>query len=152
MKSVTRTSHIAICVAVFCVLAAAQTSSVPATANSQPTVTPRDARLFPLEELRPGMKGLAYTVFSGKEPQEFGVEILGVLPGFPAPRQSAIIGKYWSKCREDRSLCRHSASRSTLMAVSWRRSLLVFLRQRTDRRDHSNQQMIDIFEKGSVKS
>lgn len=93
MKRVIRASHIAICVAVFCVLAAAQKSSVPSAAKSQPAAAPRDARLFPLEELRPGMKGLAYTVFSGKEPQEFGVEILGVLPGFPAPRQSAIIGK-----------------------------------------------------------
>jgi len=48
---------------------------------------------FPLEDLRPGMKGVARTVFSGSEPQEFGVEILGVLPGFPAPRQSAIIAR-----------------------------------------------------------
>jgi hypothetical protein len=53
----------------------------------------RDARLFALEELRPGMKGTARTVFAGTEPQEFGVEILGVLPGFPGPRQSAIIAK-----------------------------------------------------------
>ncbi|MFN2516739.1 MAG: hypothetical protein ABR556_11055 [Pyrinomonadaceae bacterium] len=52
-----------------------------------------DARLFALEDLRPGMKGTASTVFSGTEPQEFGVEILGVLPGFPGPRQSAIIAK-----------------------------------------------------------
>ena len=93
MKRVIRASHIAICVAVFCVLAAAQKQTVPPVAKSQPAAAPLDARLFPLEELRPGMKGLAYTVFSGKEPQEFGVEILGVLPGFPAPRQSAIIGK-----------------------------------------------------------
>lgn len=93
MKRVIRTSYIAICVALFCVLAAAQKSSVAPTANPQPAVAPRDARFFPLEELKPGMKGIAYTVFSGKEPQEFGVEILGVLPGFPAPRQSAIIGK-----------------------------------------------------------
>jgi hypothetical protein len=53
----------------------------------------RDARLFALEDLRPGMKGTARTVFAGTEPQEFGVEILGVLPGFPGPRQSAIIAK-----------------------------------------------------------
>src|SRR5712664_4475423 len=49
--------------------------------------------LFPLEDLRPGMKGTARTVFSGTEPQEFSVEILGVLPGFPGPRQSAIIAR-----------------------------------------------------------
>ena len=49
--------------------------------------------LFPLEDIRPGLKGTARTVFSGSDTQEFGVEILGVLPGFPGPRQSAIIGK-----------------------------------------------------------
>ena len=49
--------------------------------------------LFPLEDIRPGMKGTAKTVFSGTEPEEFGVEILGVLPGFPGPRQSAIIAR-----------------------------------------------------------
>src|ERR671916_2380170 len=49
--------------------------------------------LFPLEDLRPGMKGTARTVFTGSETEEFGVEILGVLPGFPGPRQSAIIAK-----------------------------------------------------------
>lgn len=56
-------------------------------------VSQPDARLFPLEELKPGMKGVARTVFSGTEPEEFGVEILGVLPGFPAPRQNAIIAR-----------------------------------------------------------
>jgi len=39
------------------------------------------------------MKGTARTVFSGTTPDEFGVEILGVLPGFPGPRQSAIIAR-----------------------------------------------------------
>lgn len=39
------------------------------------------------------MKGVARTVFAGSEPQEFAVEILGVLPGFPAPKQSAIIAR-----------------------------------------------------------
>ncbi len=55
--------------------------------------TASDPRLYPLEDLRPGMKGIARTVFSGSEPQEFGVEILGVLPGFPGPHQSGIIAR-----------------------------------------------------------
>jgi hypothetical protein len=50
-------------------------------------------QLFALEDLRPGMKGTARTVFSGSETEEFGVEILGILPGFPGPRQSSIIAK-----------------------------------------------------------
>ena len=49
--------------------------------------------LFAIEDLRPGMKGVARTVFSGSEPQEFGLEILGVLDGFTGPRQSTIIAK-----------------------------------------------------------
>src|SRR5712692_7048451 len=51
------------------------------------------AALFPLEDLRPGMKGIARTVFAGTEPQEFSLEILGVLPGFTGPRQSTIVAK-----------------------------------------------------------
>jgi hypothetical protein len=49
--------------------------------------------LFPLEEIRPGMKGVARTVFSGSEPQEFNLEILGLLPGYTGPRQSTIIAR-----------------------------------------------------------
>src|SRR5215467_14523305 len=68
---------------------------ISSLAIAQKTVStpPQAPALFPLEDLRPGMKGTARTVFSGSEAQEFGVEILGVLPGFPGPRQSAIIAK-----------------------------------------------------------
>jgi hypothetical protein len=54
---------------------------------------PNGPAIFPLEDLRPGMKGVARTVFEGSDTQEFGVEVLGVLPGFPGPRQSAIIAR-----------------------------------------------------------
>ena len=49
--------------------------------------------IFPLEEVKAGQKGISRTVFSGTEPEEFGVEILGVLPGFPQPRHSVIIAR-----------------------------------------------------------
>lgn len=69
--------------------------TVPAqTINTSPLKkSTAESPFFPLEDLKPGMKGVARTVFAGSEPQEFGVEILGVLPGFPAPRQSAIIAR-----------------------------------------------------------
>src|SRR6266513_1791396 len=57
------------------------------------TVKPNGPEMFPLEDLRPGMKSTARPVFSGTQTEEFGVEILGVLPGFPGPRQSAIIAR-----------------------------------------------------------
>jgi len=54
---------------------------------------PASTALFSLEEVKPGLKGVARTVFAGSEPQEFTLEILGVLPGFTGPRQSTIIAK-----------------------------------------------------------
>ncbi len=65
----------------------------PVLAQTGPAASTRKVEYFPLEEIRPGQKGVARTVFSGAEPQEFGVEILGVLPGYPAPRQSVIIAR-----------------------------------------------------------
>ena len=63
-------------------------------ATKQPLAAAKvNAALFPLEDVRPGMKGTARTVFNGSDTQEFGVEVLGVLPGFPGPRQSAIIAR-----------------------------------------------------------
>jgi hypothetical protein len=65
-----------------------------ANANKNlPPKTASKAQFFPLSEIKPGMRGTAKTVFSGSEPEEFNVEILGVLPGFIGPKQPAIIGK-----------------------------------------------------------
>src|ERR1051325_11045940 len=65
-----------------------QSKQKPVTANDA-----ADTVLFPLQQIQPGMKGVARTVFSGSEPQEFNLEILGVLAGFTGPRQSTIIAK-----------------------------------------------------------
>jgi hypothetical protein len=51
------------------------------------------AQILPLAEVKEGMKGVARTVFRGTEPEEFNVEILGVLPGAVGPKQDLIIGK-----------------------------------------------------------
>ena len=77
------------------VLLVSLVSVVSAVVSAQKPVAkaPSNVQLFALEDIRPGMKGTAQTVFSGTETEEFGVEILGVLPGFPAPRQSAIIAR-----------------------------------------------------------
>ncbi len=39
------------------------------------------------------MKGTARTVFRGSEPEEFQVEILGIVPGAIGPRQDMIVGR-----------------------------------------------------------
>ena len=60
---------------------------------AQTPKSPQSLQLMPLEEVKAGMKGTASSVFAGSASEEFGVEILGVLPGYPNPRQSAIIAK-----------------------------------------------------------
>jgi hypothetical protein len=64
--------------------------------DAQPSAQGADGsgvRLMPISELREGMKGKALTVFHGNVPEEFGVEILGVLPGAIGPKQDLIIGR-----------------------------------------------------------
>ena len=48
---------------------------------------------FPVSEIREGLKGTARTVFHGSEPEEFQVEILGIVPGAIGPHQDMIVGK-----------------------------------------------------------
>lgn len=73
--------------------------SVPLRGQAQEKTSVMSARsasgaaILPVDDLRPGMKGVARSVFSGSAPEEFGIEIIGVLPGFTGPRQSTIIAK-----------------------------------------------------------
>lgn len=65
----------------------------PKTAVSSLKVSPTATLFFPLADLKEGMRGTARTVFRGSEPEEFNVEILGVLPGGVGPKQDLIIGR-----------------------------------------------------------
>ncbi len=57
------------------------------------TASASSAQFFPLSELKEGMKGTAWTVFRGSEPEEFTVEILGIVPGAIGPKQDMIVGR-----------------------------------------------------------
>ncbi|HKQ03700.1 MAG TPA: SpoIVB peptidase S55 domain-containing protein [Blastocatellia bacterium] len=52
-----------------------------------------DAKLMPVSDVKPGMKGYGMSVFQGTKPERFEVEILGTLEGFQNPRQSIIIAR-----------------------------------------------------------
>jgi hypothetical protein len=52
-----------------------------------------DSKLFPLEEVRAGMKGYGMSVFQGTKPERFEVEILGLAEGLVNPKQSIIIAR-----------------------------------------------------------
>src|SRR5918997_1394100 len=87
-------SLVAVAAALFVSLAALNVSAQTTPVKAVPK---GEAAFFPLEDVRPGQKGTGRTVFQGSETEEFGVEILGVLQGFPAPRQSAIIARLTGK-------------------------------------------------------
>ncbi|HEY9231316.1 MAG TPA: SpoIVB peptidase S55 domain-containing protein, partial [Blastocatellia bacterium] len=52
-----------------------------------------NAKLMPVSDVKPGMKGYGMSVFQGNKPERFEVEILGTLEGFQNPRQSIIIAR-----------------------------------------------------------
>ena len=49
----------------------------PWTPIAMPASAPAVTKFFPLSEVRRGMKGVAYTVFEGVNPEPMQVEILG---------------------------------------------------------------------------
>jgi len=52
-----------------------------------------NSNLMPLDQVRAGMKGYGMSVFQGSKPERFEVEVLGVLEGVPAPKQSLVIAR-----------------------------------------------------------
>jgi hypothetical protein len=47
--------------------------------------------ILPLNQVRPGMQGYAYTIFAGDQVEKFDLEVLGVLDNFLGPKQSIIL-------------------------------------------------------------
>ncbi len=77
-----------------CSIVAASTSGVP-----NMTVPPKAGKvdLFPESALKPGMKGVAWTVFQGNKPEPVPVEIIGVWENMWGPHQDIIIAKLTGK-------------------------------------------------------
>src|SRR5580700_9335496 len=48
-------------------------------------------QIFPLDQVKPGMTGVAYTIFSGDQIDKFDVEVIGVMPNLMGPKQSIIL-------------------------------------------------------------
>lgn len=74
-----------------CLSAFGQTQAVSVKKNNPAVST--NGSFFPLSELKEGLRGTARTVFRGSEPEEFSVEILGIVPGAIGPKQDMIIGR-----------------------------------------------------------
>jgi hypothetical protein len=48
-------------------------------------------KFMSVDEVRPGMKGVAYTVFEGVKPETMGVEVLGLLRNMNGPRNDVVL-------------------------------------------------------------
>lgn len=53
--------------------------------------------IFPLSEIRPGLKGVAWTTFQGRQPEPVPVEILGRWRNALGPRQDVILARLGGK-------------------------------------------------------
>ncbi|MGB6484048.1 MAG: hypothetical protein WBE86_11240 [Candidatus Acidiferrales bacterium] len=58
--------------------------ALPLTAADNPDI-------FPLSQIQPGMKGVAYTIFSGDQIQQMDVTVIGVLNNAMGPKQDIIL-------------------------------------------------------------
>jgi hypothetical protein len=65
----------------------------PHSAPASAAPPPSSNGIFPLSEVRSGMTGTAWTVFTGSKPEPMGVEILGVLRGVRGPGQDMILAQ-----------------------------------------------------------
>ena len=68
---------------------AAKPKPISAEKNAQ---TPNPS-IFPLDRIRPGMRGVAYTVFEGVKPEAMEVEILGILKNTNGPQSDLILAR-----------------------------------------------------------
>jgi len=74
-------------------------TALPASAAETPPARPKAGKveIMPLSEIRPGMKGTAWTVFQGTEPEPVPVEIVGIARNMWGPKQDIILGKMGGK-------------------------------------------------------
>jgi hypothetical protein len=74
-------------------------TALPAAAAEAPPARPKSGKveIMPLSEVKQGMKGTAWTVFQGTEPEAVPVEIVGISKNMWGPRQDIILGKMGGK-------------------------------------------------------
>jgi hypothetical protein len=74
---------------VFLSLGHAQTPAATLPAQRDPAPT----KIMKVDDVRPGMKGVGYTVFQGTKPEPMGVEVLGVLRNLNGPKSDVVLVK-----------------------------------------------------------
>ena len=72
-------------------------SAAAETENQMAAPRAGKVELFPENDIKPGMKAVAWTVFQGTQPEPIPVEIIGVWQNAWGPRQDIIIAKLTGK-------------------------------------------------------
>jgi len=49
--------------------------------------------ILPVSEVKPGMKAVGYSIFTGDKPESFELEVIGVMPNLVGPKQDIILVK-----------------------------------------------------------
>ena len=83
----------------FAALVVAFACSYVVSAQEPAPVRPKSGKveIFKEADLKPGMKGYAWTVLAGNEPEAIPVEIVGILKNQWGPHQDIILGKMGGK-------------------------------------------------------
>ncbi len=83
------------------ILSCACAMAAPAEGIPNMTSPPKAGKveLFPESALKPGMKGVAWTVFEGSKPEPMPVEIIGVWENMWGPHQDIIVAKLTGKAQ-----------------------------------------------------
>ena len=66
-------------------------SQVPARNNPAPQPQVAPTQFLTVDDVHPGMKGIAYTVFESTRPEPMGVEVLGVLRNMNGPKSDVVL-------------------------------------------------------------
>ena len=74
---------------------ASEVPQLPAVMPARPKAGP--VEIFPLAGVKPGVKGIAWTVFQGTEAEAVPVELIGLWKNAWGPRQDVILAKLGGK-------------------------------------------------------
>src|SRR5438105_2884703 len=88
-------------ISIAAVLCLAAVLAVPAVAEVPALQPPKSGKveIFKSSDLRPGMKGTAWTVFQGTQPESVPVEIIGLWKNAWGPKQDIILAKLGGKAQ-----------------------------------------------------
>jgi len=75
------------------ILAAGLLQSAALLAQTPSAPPPSNAGIYPLDQVHRGLRGVAYTVFEGTQPEAMDVEILGVLKAALGPGKDMILAR-----------------------------------------------------------